>query len=138
MRGPSVEWVSFPEWHRPFLFPPLAAKSLFGKAKQMLLKLWVTLPLPTLGSLVPARSRTSYLSTVNQIPNPPPGPVAKSHHQISTSLCREVPRWATASDSLTRLTARPRAQNHGDEVTETALCFLLQGTWSDVWFQGRR
>lgn len=75
-----------------------------------------------------------HLSTVGPILNSPPGPTAKLLDRTSTSLCREEPRWATASASLTRLTARPRAQNHGDEVTETALCFLLQGTWSDVWF----
>lgn len=71
---------------------------------------------------------SGHLDTVNQIPDSPPEPTAKSFSQIATSLGREVPRWDTASDLLTRLTARPGAQNHGDEVTETALSFLLQGT----------
>lgn len=81
-----------------------------------------------------------HLGTVNQIPTSPPnpGPVANPLNETSTSLCGPAPTWTAASGSLTRLTARPGAEDHGDEVTETALGFLLQGTWGGVRFQGGR
>lgn len=45
-------------------------------------------------------------------------------------------RMCQALVSLTRLTASPGAQNHWDEVTETAFRFLFQGTCI-VQFQSR-
>lgn len=127
----------FPERQGPFFFPSLALNKrwcqISNRAKQTILKFQAIL-LPRLKTLLSLQNACRFSAGKQNV----------YIHQWQNHSNTCLPFQGYQSKALpylvllTRLTACPSTQNYRDEVTETALCFLFQGTWSDVWFRGRR